>query len=545
MGWALLSSDSGANWTNSLVPGYPGDPSAAGQASPVSGFVGNTGDPVQAWDRWGHMYYGMIGFNRAKPNNGSIFMARYNWPMVATAPQYEFTSLVSRGTPGNGIFEDKVAIEVDRGVASPYAGSASRPYGNVYMCWARFTPGTNNFVYFARSEDGGRTWDTQKLSESIHGSQFCDIAVTKSGMVFVAWRQYDFKPDRGQMQGNAVAWTRSTDGGRSFTKTQTTAPFVGWDPTDHYGSPAAAGQAVYTACLAADFSHGGCSGPQPRNDARSCGDGPLQCQSGYVFFRVNSQVRITADPSAAGDPDAAYVVYDPSVPGSETATGTSYGTVNSGTGTQAAIFFTKTENGGGSWSPPTQIDPVANGHQFFPDIDADAGRLYAVYHDSRADCASGPTGTEADFRTVPISNHWVGGSVGSIACEAGLETRYAVSTNGGDTWSSVLASSSPQMPQREQFGNRDTPFHGDYNYISAEGAISGQATKVLMNWTDERNAVPGDDPRYDIPNVDPDDGTDGFDVVQCRTFSSGAWSADTCPNSGGLDQNIYGFVTAG
>lgn len=101
------------------------------------------------------------------------------------------------------------------------------------------------------------------------------------------------------------------------------------------------------------------------------------------------------------------------------------------------------------------------------------------------------------------------------------------------------------MPQREQFGGRDTPFHGDYNYISAEGAISGQTTRVLMDWTDQRDAVPGDDPRYDIPNVAPDDGTDGFDVKQCRTFSSGAWSADTCPNAGGLDQNIYGFVTTG
>ena len=66
----------------------------------------------------------------------------------------------------------------------------------------------------------------------------------------------------------------------------------------------------------------------------------------------------------------------------------------------------------------------------------------------------------------------------------------------------------------EQFGNRDIPFFGDYNYISAVGAT------VLMNWTDGRDTVPGTDPRYTNG-----DGTDGFDVLQCRAQdSSGVWS---------------------
>ena len=545
--WAgfYYSSDGGRSWTNSLVPGYPADTSMEGRASPLHGFVTSAGDPVQAWDRWGHLYYGGIGFNRQRPASGSIWLARYVWPAGATAPDYEFTSLVARGTPSPifvGHFEDKVQIEVDRGVASPYAGSPDRPWGNVYMCWARFTgSGANNFVYFVRSTDGGRTWERQKLSESVHGSQFCDIAVTKTGMVFVAWRQYEFKPNQGQRQRDAVAWVRSTDGGRTFTKPAiATEELLHWDPTDRYGSPEAAGRAKYEACLAGDGTLGGCSGPEPRQSARDCGDGALRCQSGYVFFRANTQVRITADPTAAGDPDAAYVVFDASVPASETPTGTTYGTIAPGVGSQASIYFIRTDNGGMSWTAPRRIDPVARGHQFFPDIDADAGRLHAVYHDSRVDCATGPPGTAADFRTVPISNRWVGGTVGSVACGPGLETRYAVSSDGGATWTSQVVSSAPQMPQYEQFGNRDVPFFGDYNYISAEGGA------VLMDWTDQREVVPGTDPRYDVPNVAPDDGTDGFDVVQCRTFNATtqAWSADTCPNAGGLDQNIFGAALA-
>ena len=39
---------------------------------------------------------------------------------------------------------------------------------------------------------------------------------------------------------------------------------------------------------------------------------------------------------------------------------------------------------------------------------------------------------------------------------------------------------------------------------------------------------------------------EGFDVLQCRTQdANGTWSADTCPNSGGLDQDIYGAATTG
>jgi hypothetical protein len=66
-----------------------------------------------------------------------------------------------------------------------------------------------------------------------------------------------------------------------------------------------------------------------------------------------------------------------------------------------------------------------------------------------------------------------------------------------------------------------------------------------MNWTDSRDTVAGTDPRYDDPAVaTPEDGTDGFDVIQCRTFSAmtGAWSADNCANAGGLNQNIFGLV---
>jgi hypothetical protein len=509
------TTNGGASWTDSLLPGYPTDTSAEGSdcsISPQHCLVINSGDPVQAWDRWGHLFYGVLGFNRVQPGNGSIFAARYDWPNSAARPDYRWTALVAKGTPSQpfaGLFNDKVQLEVDRGVNSPYAGNASRPWGNVYVCWARFTGvAGNNGVFFSRSTDGGETYSQpQKISDSIHGSQFCDIAVTSDGTVFVAWRQFEF--NMGQLQRDAVAWTKSTDGGATFAKPAIAKEFVHWDVGDGF--------------------------------ARDCGDGPSACQSGYVFFRENSQVRITADPTDTTRPGAAYVVFNATVPGTETPTGSTYETVEPGVGSQGQIYFIKTVNGGTDWSAPARITPtLAKGHQFFPDIDANAGELHVVWQDSRNDTASGPPSTPSggDFRTVPIANRWVSsnppGSV-SVGVGVGVQTFYAVSTNLGTSWTERLVSSAAQMPQYEQFGNRDVPFFGDYNYISAVG------NTVLMTWTDQRDPAetkPGTDPRYTNG-----DGTDGFDVHQCRVQSTdGSWSADNCPNAGGLDQNIFGAI---
>jgi hypothetical protein len=546
------SNDGGGSWTDSLLPGYPTDTSAEGSdcsISPQHCLVINSGDPVQAWDNWGHLFYGVLGFNRVRPGNGSIFAARYDWPDDVAAPDYRWTALVKAGTPSQpfaGVFNDKVQLEVDRGVSSPYAGNASRPWGNVYVCWARFTGvGGNNGVFFSRSTDGGLTYSqAQKISDSIHGSQFCDIAVTSNGTVFVAWRSFS---GRGAQQRDAVVWAKSTNGGATFTKPATATGFIHWDVGDISAAPEAREEAMQEACDAGDGIE--CvereRAETRQASSRDCGDGPFVCDSGYVFFREDSQVRITADPTDTEHPQAAYVVFNATVPGSETPTGSTYGTVDSGIGSHGQLYFTSTLDGGTGWSAPARITPGRTvGHQFFPDIDANAGQLHVVWQDSQHDTATGPpdTPSEGDFRTVPIANMWVEdnppGSL-SVGAGIGVETQYATSGDLGSTWSTPeTISSASQMPQYEQFGNRDIPFFGDYNYISAVG------NTVLMTWTDERDpaeAKPGPDPRYTNG-----DGTDGFDVRQCRVQSTdGSWSADNCPNAGGLDQNIFGFVATG
>jgi hypothetical protein len=523
--WAGMyyTADGGATWTNSLVPGYPTDTSAAGQSSPVFQLgATNAGDPVQAWDNDGHLYYGGIAFNRAQPALGSIWVARYTWT-AGPAPAYDFTTLAARGTPSPiflGHFNDKVQLEVDRGAGSPHAG-------NVYVCWARFTAsGPNNGVFFVRSTDGGSTFSNpMKISDGVHGSQFCDVTTTRDGDVYVAWRQFESNDG----QANAVVYAKSTDGGYRFDRPVQAATFTGWDPTDSTVNPVAYGQAKYDACLVGDSTLGTCASPDPRATARDCGDGPLACQSGYVMFRGGSQVRVSADPTASGDPDQVFIAYDGSVPGTQVPTGSTYGTVESGIASQSAVYVIGTSDGGGSWSAPARIDPQVKGHQIFPDIAAEAGRLHAVWQDSRADPATGLTG---DWRTVPISNREVAADPpGAVSAGPGVDTFYAVSTDGGASWVVQRVSTVSQMPQYEQFGDRNSAFFGDYNNIAAAGST------ILMAWTDQRDTVPGTDPRY------PADGTDGFDVLQCRAaLPGGGFGPDTCPNAGGLDQNIYAKI---
>jgi hypothetical protein len=81
----------------------------------------------------------------------------------------------------------------------------------------------------------------------------------------------------------------------------------------------------------------------------------------------------------------------------------------------------------------------------------------------------------------------------------------------GGSWSdSIPVSSVGHQPQYEMFGNRDIPFHGDYNRISL--ADSGDPDHPLFadeSWTDNRDVVPSTDPR-EIEEQE------GFDVLRCR-----------------------------
>jgi len=317
--------------------------------------------------------------------------------------------------------------------------------------------------------------------------QDADISVTSNGNVYVTY-------DAGALQNgqlNGVEIVKSTDCGKTFAPS---ALVTAYEPYN-----------------AQDVSDSGAP-------ARDCGDLADHCRSGYTFFRRGTTTRSTADQYDSVH-EWVYIVFDASKPGTEVDTGSTYGTLRSGRGSQSAVYFVRYDGSTGTATTPTLIDNEAVGHQTFPDISADGGVLHMLWWDSRSDTcysAARPIGNCADGTTV-----------------ASLDVWATSSTNFGDSWGApIRVSGVTSNPNYEQFDNRAVPFAGDYLWITSMGTFAFGA------WTDWRNTVAGTDAREGES-----DDLDGADVAQCRTqLASGDFTDDTCPRAGGLDQDIYGTL---
>ena len=168
----------------------------------------------------GHLYYGFICFNRAKPTNGSLYLARYD----DDGATYVRTVRVERGTPSVwGLFQDKINVAVDQSLATATAG-------NVYVAWARY-PGqaANNVIFFTRSTDGGRTFSKPvRLTQGHAEEQFADIGIGPQGAVYVTYREIAHQ----KSTENRIRIVRSTNGGQSFSAPSTVASIVPFESTD-------------------------------------------------------------------------------------------------------------------------------------------------------------------------------------------------------------------------------------------------------------------------------------------------------------------------
>jgi hypothetical protein len=335
--WAgyYRSTDGGAQWQDSLVPGYPNDTSPAGVASPTHGQCAAAGDPTQSFDRDGRLFYGFICFNRGKPVNGSTYVATYD----QDGGHYLRTALIAQGTPSgqfsSGLFEDKINLVVDQ-TTGPNSG-------NVYVAWARY-PGraANNVILFSRSTDHGATFSPPaRISPGLGEEQFADLAVGPDGTVWLTYRNFAHQ----NSTADTISVERSTDGGLSFSQPQVLAQFRPFDSTQFSG-----------------------------NGAGDCGDAPYNCPSGFTFSRFASLSAVTADSTGV------HVVWN-----GELANG------------QSKIFV-RNSSDGTNWSDAATLDTVGAGHQYFPDIASADGVITVVFYDSRMDAGyspSRPTGNTA------------------------------------------------------------------------------------------------------------------------------------------------------
>jgi hypothetical protein len=502
------SENGGASFQSSLVPGYPGDTSPYAALAQIR--TASAGDPVIAWDGHGRLFMGSESSGDpagTKKTFGDVWVATFDNPggeggaTINDGKRYLGTATVARGTSAPnllGRFQDKTALEADH--------TGGRCDANVYFAWASFNGNGSNQIYLSRSTDHGATWSQPtKLSESIQSVQDPDIAITGNGDVYVTFRQFEFhkNPD-------AIAYARSTDCGATFSGPLVITSFTRYDAQDISDPKPVPVSQPDDPLFESDVEKAG--------GARDCGDFADHCQSGYTFFRHDTSPRSTADQFDTAH-QYVYIVYNATKPGTIVPTGTTFGSITSGTGSQSGAYFTRFDGATGTHTTPVLLDDQPVGHQLWPDIAADGGVLHVLWWDSRNDPGYSPT--------RPIGND------ASKHTTASLDVFAKNSTNLGASWSgSTRLTNVTSNPNYEQFDNRQVPFAGDYLYISSLGGFS------YGTWTDWRNTVPGTDPREGG-----DSDADGADVHQCRVQTNGVWGSDTCPRDGGIDQDIFGGVT--
>src|SRR5215210_2014438 len=300
------SEDGGASFLSSLVPGYPDDTSPFAALAHVR--TASSGDPVIAWDAEGRVFLGSESSDDPAgtlKTFGDVWVARYVNPhgVVPDASPltaddgklYAGTEVVARGSSAPnllGVFHDKTAINADHN----YDGRCSN---FVYFSWSRFTGNGNNAIYFSRSTNHGVSFtQPMKISTGVHDSQFADIAVTGNSNVYIAWREFASRSG----QPDAIVYVKSSDCGQTFSRPRILQSFIPYDAQD-IADP----ETVPTPSLIKDDPRFG-EEAEEAGTARDCGDFDAHCQSGYTFFRRDTQVRMTADQFDALNPDRLYLV---------------------------------------------------------------------------------------------------------------------------------------------------------------------------------------------------------------------------------------------
>jgi hypothetical protein len=290
-------------------------------------------------------------------------------------------------------FNDKINLWVDAGAGSPFAG-------NVYVSWTLFQggPGRAAPIAFSRSTDGGQTFSpAQQLTpahnnNSIGGRQGSAIRTAANGDVYV------FFESGTQINGtktSAQMFVKSTDGGRTFSKQQVASTVV---------------------------------------DIPS----PLPGSS----FRNDSFPSVDIDQTSG----KIYVAWTDFRNG------------------RGQVMLTTSSDGGGSWTAAATVLDVAGRSAFFPGV------------------AVSPDGSKVTVATQALDAKPAGTAPGAGVVHY---DSYLAESVGGGTFSAPLKlSSASSDPDGSSTNGLTAQFQGDYNTLISDNA------HAWFIWTDARRATP-------------------------------------------------------
>jgi Big-like domain-containing protein len=221
------SYDRGSTWAGALVPGFLGDTSPAGQASPLLG-LSAAGDPVLTPNVNGWFHLGGLFFERGGIANIGVATYRDERDTEGgDSIRYKWARIIDKGSAADiGNFNDKPSIAAD-----VPRGPGQSECGNVYIAYTTFHGNKGNGfttkVGFSRSLDCGRTWSHQLfLNKNYSQNQGTSMAIDpRNGKIYVVWRHV--------MDGNklehALLMATSDDYGETFTDPEPVAITVPFD----------------------------------------------------------------------------------------------------------------------------------------------------------------------------------------------------------------------------------------------------------------------------------------------------------------------------
>jgi len=206
------STNGGATWKSTLIPGYPQDPDCQGPNPPTLCGYAAGADPVVRAGVNGMFYYSGIVFERGDPSRSAIFVSRFidlNNDEGGDPIRFLDTTIIDANNDG-AVFLDKSWIGVDiprPDVASTIFDTFSVSQrdgstvdqtvacGNVYVGYAAIGGEGQNLrseIRMATSLDCGNSWTIQPISEPDTLNQGANIAIRPdTGELHVVWRRFD------------------------------------------------------------------------------------------------------------------------------------------------------------------------------------------------------------------------------------------------------------------------------------------------------------------------------------------------------------------
>jgi hypothetical protein len=265
----FTSTDGGATWKSTLVPGYPQEPNST---SPLHGLDAGA-DPIVRSGPHGLFYYAGIVFDRTNPviearrraeehghaagvsdtSTSVVFVARYidnNVKENGNPIAYLGTSIVAKNDyySDPGVFLDKPWLAVDMPrlgagtctITQTLGGKTvtqTLSAGNVYLAYSQFTGKASDGsslgkLMLSRSTNCGATWSAPiAISGTNHVNQGATIALDpRTGTVYVAWRRFAWPlKSTTPTERDAILIARSLDRGKTFSAPEVVKEFQPFD----------------------------------------------------------------------------------------------------------------------------------------------------------------------------------------------------------------------------------------------------------------------------------------------------------------------------